>query len=112
MHELSLVSSILDTIAPKVPSKKALREVHVTVGPLSGVWPEALRFGFEELSRQEGYLNAVLVIRQVPVLFVCESCQKDYQTDSVMGVCPSCSSMKRRMVHGSEFTLDSIEIEE
>ena len=112
MHELSLALSLLEAVAPRVPHKAALREVHVTVGPLAGVCAEALEFGFAEIALREGYLNAKLSIRSVPARFACQGCGADYESATAQAVCPHCGSLQRRLVSGAEFSLDSIELEE
>lgn len=112
MHELSLALSLIEAVAPKVPRKPMLREVHVTVGPLAGVWPDALEFGFTEIARQEGYDNVRLVVHATQAHFACQGCGRDYTTGDAIGTCPDCGSMARKMVSGAEFTLDSIELEE
>lgn len=112
MHELSLAAEIIDLIAPKVPQREKLTKVHVTVGPLSGVWPDALELGFEEIARQNGFVNARMVIERPDARFRCVECQGEYASDSAESVCPRCGSPERTVLSGDRFTVDSIEVEE
>ena len=112
MHELSLAYTMLEMISGMVPDKLSLRKVHVTIGPLSGVWPDALQFGFEELARQEGFSNAALVVRKTPAVCVCVACGKRYETEDVHSGCTSCGALARSIESGAEFQMDSLEVEE
>jgi hydrogenase nickel incorporation protein HypA/HybF len=112
VHELSLASSMLEIISAKVNDKRSLRNVHVIMGPLSGVWPDALQFGFEELARTAGYCNAKLVITKIPAICVCTACGKRYQIDDVEKGCTSCGALERCIESGSEFQMDSLEVDD
>jgi len=49
MHELSIAMSLVDTICEELPKLGAVvvRAVHVRIGALSGVVPDALTFAFD-----------------------------------------------------------------
>jgi len=112
MHELSLVSSMLDTVANAMPPGTCLAEVHVTLGPLCGVSPDALEFCFVELARERGFPAARLQIARTSSRAKCKSCDHSYDLSSFDAVCPECGTLDRSIESGREFTLDSIEVEE
>jgi hydrogenase nickel incorporation protein HypA/HybF len=112
MHELSLAAGMLDQIAALVKNKTDLKTVHITIGPLAGIFAESLEFGFTELARADGYLNVVLVITKVPARLKCEQCTETYESDRFDVVCPQCGSMQRTVLSGKECSLDSLELEE
>ncbi len=114
MHELSLAAEIVDLIRPKVPPEEKLSKVFVTVGPLSGVWPDALEFGFEEIARQNGFADAKMVITRTHARAACDDCGAEYAFDPPESrpSCPRCGSSNRRVMSGNEFTVDSIEVED
>jgi hydrogenase nickel incorporation protein HypA/HybF len=112
MHELSLADSILELVGPKVPGAEKLTAVHVTVGPLSGVCAESLRFGFDALAEERGFGRAKLVVRRTPARARCEGCGLEYACEDLMEGCPSCGALGRRVLSGDEFTVDSIELDE
>jgi hydrogenase nickel incorporation protein HypA/HybF len=112
VHELSLACGMLEIISDKVPDRKSLRKVYVTVGPLSGIWPDALQFGFEELARVQGFNNAVLIIRKTPAKCLCTACGARYETDDIHSGCTSCGALERIIESGAEFQMNSLEVEE
>jgi hydrogenase nickel incorporation protein HypA/HybF len=111
VHELSLAFSMIKIISDKVPDKKSLRKVHVTVGPLSGVWPDALQFGFEELACRLGFSNAELIISNPPAVCLCTACGTRYEIDDLQKGCSTCGAFERCVESGSEFQIDSLEID-
>jgi hydrogenase nickel incorporation protein HypA/HybF len=112
MHELSLAQSILELVDREVDRRDVVREVTVTVGPLSGVWPDALEFGFQEIARQESFVNATLVMRCPQAQFECLSCHERYEAATTDAPCPACAGLERTVLSGTELTVDSIEVEE
>ena len=112
MHELSIASSILELIGTKVPDKTKLDHVHITIGPLAGIFSDSLEFCFNVLAAFEGYSKASLVIHRVPARFLCMQCQFVYESERIDITCPRCESFERNILSGSECTIDSIEVEE
>lgn len=112
MHELSLAANILDLISEKVPEKSCLQKVNVTVGPLAGIWPESLEFCFDELAHQQGYENARISINKTIAKVQCTVCNTEYGAEGFMDGCPSCGALERMVLSGTEFTVDSIEMED
>jgi Zn finger protein HypA/HybF involved in hydrogenase expression len=103
---------MLEIISCKISNKQSLSKVYVTVGPLAGIWPDALQFGFEELARQQGFSKVALVVRKTPAVCVCAACGKRYETEDVHSGCIACGSLARCIESGAEFQMDSIEVEE
>jgi hydrogenase nickel incorporation protein HypA/HybF len=112
MHELSLADSILELVGPKVHVAGRLKEVHVTVGPLSGVCVESLTFGFDALAQERGFERATLVVTRTPSRVRCNACGNEYACADLMQGCPSCGGLQRTVLSGDEFTVDSIEVDE
>jgi hydrogenase nickel incorporation protein HypA/HybF len=112
VHELSLAVTMLEMISGMVPDKPSLQKVHVTIGSLSGVWPDAIQFGFEALARQQGFSNATLVIKKTPAVCVCAACGKRYETKDLHGGCTACGGLARSIESGAEFQMDFLELSE
>jgi len=62
MHEMSLAMDMTRIIGEALGRKAPLERVNITVGPLSGISPESLRFCFTEIARMESCcaLSAIL----------------------------------------------------
>jgi len=112
MHELSLAASMLETIGERLGGKRALTKVHLTVGMLSGVAPEALEFCFPMLAEEEGFGKPVMVIAREKARAECGACGKKYGMESAYTLCPGCGSLERKILSGKRFTLDAVEVED
>lgn len=112
MHELSIAQSMLDTIEGALGRKTELVVVNVTVGALSGVSADALEFCFTDVARTSGFGTPHLDIHNAPAKMHCRGCGADYETRDVMGGCPTCDSLDRRVLGGMECTITSVEIKE
>jgi hydrogenase nickel incorporation protein HypA/HybF len=64
MHELSIALSLVDTICDELPKigQVSVRCVHVRIGALSGVVPEALSFAFDVACGDSPIAGAQLAI--------------------------------------------------
>lgn len=112
MHELSVALDIVKLIEAALGAKKPLVSVHLTLGPLSGICPDSLRFCFQEIAGQEGFGAPELVMNQTAARVHCHDCGLDYETKEFFEGCPQCHSMNRTVESGDEFTVDYVEIEE
>jgi hydrogenase nickel incorporation protein HypA/HybF len=113
MHEMSIALQLLDVLHEEA-QRRAVRAVavHVRVGPLSGVVPEAMRSAFE-LAREGGpYANTALVLETVPLVVRCEACAEDVILEGpVMLACPRCGLPTPGVVGGRELEIVALEIE-
>lgn len=112
MHEVSVAQSLIQAAADHVPDGKYLQNVHVTIGPLSGVSPDALEFCFSAVAKDMGYDSAKISITLIPARFECQSCHETYESESVYDSCPSCQSLERITLSGDRFSLDAIDVED
>ena len=112
MHELSIAMEILDLVQPSLPAGGKIHAVQVTAGLLSGICSDSLTFCFTEMASQAGHPGAKLRIHRPPALCRCHFCKHEYSVDQVETPCPTCHSFERTLLSGSEFTVDSIEIED
>jgi hydrogenase nickel incorporation protein HypA/HybF len=112
MHELSIARDITGIIIRVLGGPRRLDRVNVTIGPLSGISPASLRFCFEEVARAEGLGEPELRVSESSASLVCLNCGRAYSTDDFYDGCPDCGSMMRRIVTGTEFTVDSVELDD
>jgi len=112
MHELSLAHDMTRIIGNTLGRKVHLERVNITVGPLSGISPESLKFCFTEIARTEGFGEPELVINLTEAKLICLDCNTEYNARDFYEGCPECGSISRRILSGREFTVDSVEIDE
>ena len=114
MHELSIAMSIAE-IAEKELHRRGdahALAVHLKLGPLSGVVPEALRSAWE-LAREGTTLEETqLVIEEIPILAHCPTCRADRSVVSIQEIrCQACGTPTPHIVSGQELEITALEID-
>jgi hydrogenase nickel incorporation protein HypA/HybF len=68
MHELSIAMSLVDAVCDELPKlgRVSVRSVHVRIGALSGVVPDALTFAFEVATDSSPIAGARLEVEPTP----------------------------------------------
>ncbi|MFW5793776.1 MAG: hydrogenase maturation nickel metallochaperone HypA [Bacteroidota bacterium] len=113
MHELSIVTSILDTIEENAISHNAsiVHEIELEVGELSGVEFEALEFATEHAPKSELLKNVKFNIVKVKPVAKCQLCQFEFETSEYASVCPKCKSFKTEIIKGNELKIKSFKMD-
>ena len=109
MHELSLMSQLLDDAAAAA-NGAPICALRVRVGPLSGVVVAALRFAFDSLAPGTPAHAARLDVEETSPSFRCPRCAATYQTPVGSYQCPSCGSPDGELLGGNELELVCIEV--
>jgi hydrogenase nickel incorporation protein HypA/HybF len=112
MHELSIALSMIDEIEEQTDKHgyAAVKAVHVRIGVLSGVDPQALRFAYELACEGTALENSRLEIESVPLLVVCPQCSVTHTPDLQHIVCPRCITPEQTIVAGRELELRALEL--
>lgn len=115
MHELSIVSSVVDTVTEslqKYPGARVI-EVRLKVGVLSAVIEESLQFCYGIATEGTPLEGSRLVVNLVPVTVHCDACGKEGDLESLQSFrCPHCGEPAGDVRHGRELDIEAIEIEE
>jgi hydrogenase nickel incorporation protein HypA/HybF len=115
MHELSIVEAIIDQVGQELNrtghAGRVLR-LELSIGRLSGVHGESLRFAFGLLAPGSRVENAELVIREPKAVCQCHACQARQEIEDLVVECPQCGSSQITIEGGREMLLQSIEIED
>lgn len=114
MHELSIASSITDTVLKEV-DKRCLSSVHsitLRIGVLTAIEPAALMFGFEAMTKGTLLENTKLKIESIPISGTCQTCKNEFEIQRFVFICPVCSSNDIKTVRGNELEITSIEVED
>ena len=111
MHELSLSSAIIATAAKHAEGRR-VSVVTLRVGRLRQVVPETLEFYFEFVARGTVCEGARLDQEVVEARLRCDPCGAEWGIDAPAFRCPDCGGSEVSIVAGSEFEVESIEVEE
>jgi len=103
---------MLETIEAQVGPGAPLCEVHVTIGPLSGVCAEALEFCFTEVAGMRGLGSPALTVDTPAAQVDCLECGRHYEGRDFYEGCPQCGSLRREILSGRECTVDWVRVEE
>ena len=113
MHEYSLMEGVVKQLRASAAENdiKQISQVALVVGKLTMAVPDALQFAFEAFRLEEPLLkdDAVLEIREEPVMGECKDCQHRFEIKDYEFVCPSCSSVNIKLVGGRELYIDFYE---
>ena len=116
MHELGLMTGVLDTARTAAEKAGALRvtRVDITVGEMTECIRDALDFAFEALRDLEEYrlfAEAELVIHMVEPRSRCLECGAEYTHDRFHMLCPECGGFVTELLAGRELEISSIEVD-
>ena len=115
MHELSIVSSIVDSVTESLAAYPGARvkEVRLRVGALSAVIEDSLQFCYGIVIEGTPLEASKLVIQSVPVVGRCAKCASDVEIASLQSFrCPNCGEPVTDLKQGRELEIESIEIED
>lgn len=113
MHELSIAVSILDVAAEEAQRRGGLKVVaiHLKLGPLSGVVKEALVSAFEMAREESEFPQCQLVVREMPLVVHCPTCDADQLAPSIQEMCCSvCGTPTPQVVSGRELEVTAMEV--
>lgn len=112
MHELALMEE-LRRLAERHAAAEGARRIHslhLRVGSMAGVEPEALAFAFELVMRGGAAEGATLRLEVVPTVCFCDQCEVEFSPGDVIFACPRCGTLSRRILRGRELELAALEI--
>ncbi len=115
MHELSIVSSIVESVTGSLAAYPGaqVKEVRLRVGALASVVEDSLQFCYQIATEDTPLAGSKLVVNILPVVMHCEPCSQDVTLASLQSFrCPQCGEPVGDMRQGRELEIDSIEIEE
>ncbi len=115
MHELSIVSSVVENVIDSLQKYPGARvtEVRLKVGALAAVIEDSLQFCYEIATAETPLEGSRLVINIVPVTLHCDACGADGALESLQSFrCPQCGEPAGDVRHGRELEIEAIEIDE
>ena len=115
MHELSIALSLIEVIRDQAATWTHARveRIHVQVGELSGIVPEALQSAFE-IAREGTELSAAeLQLEEVPVTIACPRCLSSQPAVAPGDLrCAACGTVATKVTGGREMELVAVEVDD
>ncbi len=115
MHELSIVSSVVEAVTEsleKYPGAR-VKEVRLRVGALAAVIEDSLQFCYGIATEDTPLEGSRLVVNLVPVTVHCAAGGADGALESLQSFrCPHCGEPASDVRGGRELEIEAIEIEE
>ncbi|MDX2413818.1 MAG: hydrogenase maturation nickel metallochaperone HypA [Bacteroidales bacterium] len=113
MHEMTIAQSIIDIVQKEasVSENAKVKELELEIGVLAGIEYEALEFALKVIAPGSIIEGAHIVIDKPGGLAVCNDCNKDFDTESPINLCPKCGSYSCSILKGKELRVSSILIE-
>ncbi len=112
MHEMSLTESMRELIEAAAQREKFthVKTVHLDIGRLSCVEPEALEFCFDAVMRGGVAEGARLEITLLPGRAWCQRCATEVDLDDALDPCPHCGAFGLRITSGNEMRVKELEV--
>ncbi len=115
MHELPVVTQVLDIVLKHAEEEKAKKviSVELVIGKMHDLIPEWIEKYFAFASRGTIAEGTEVVIEQVPIICQCRKCKENFSvqlTSHPQKYCPCCGSDEFDLLTGREFELRKIEI--
>jgi hydrogenase nickel incorporation protein HypA/HybF len=113
MHEVGIIESTLTVAQARARAAGATRidAIHLRVGSLTGVVPEALDHAFTALRQGTLAHGARLVVEYVTAVCWCAACQSEFEAPGLFSECPACGTASGDIRRGRELDLISLEVE-
>jgi hydrogenase nickel incorporation protein HypA/HybF len=110
---MSIAQSLIEIIKEEMEKHgaRALRSVHLQVGQLSAVMPEALSFCFQVITQGTELEGAKLLMDIVPLRGSCLECRKEFEIQDYQFYCPFCESTKIDTIAGQDLGIIEMEVE-
>lgn len=115
MHELSIVSSVVDSVTEALTAYPGARvqAVRLHIGTLQSVIVESLEFCWGIATEDTPLAGSRLVVKMLPVVAHCSACGATAELPSLQSfTCPQCHAPVTDLRQGRELEVDSIDIEE
>jgi hydrogenase nickel incorporation protein HypA/HybF len=108
MHELAIVTGVVDAVTERLPGAKIAR-VSLEIGELSGVVTDSVRFCFDLATEGTDLAGAKLEITHTPGRCQCQACGSEFAPDGWLPLCP-CGSADVQVLAGNELRITSVQV--
>ncbi|PSN12046.1 hydrogenase maturation nickel metallochaperone HypA [filamentous cyanobacterium CCP5] len=112
MHEISLMEATLEIALDQAHAQGAskVHRIHLQVGEVSGVVPEALAFAFDVVCAGTPAEGAELTLETIPARCYCSRCRQEFHPADWVYECPQCHTISADIRQGKDLELASLEV--
>lgn len=111
MHEVSLCRQLAAAVT-RATGDRTVEVVHVDVGELRQVVPEAMRFAWTFVVKDTPLAGARLDLRQLPAVLACRTCGTSTRLGPELGFdCRACGSTDTSLTSGEQFVLTAVDVQ-
>jgi len=82
----------------------------LSIGSLSGVVPDAMRFSFDAMTPGTIAEGAELRIEEIPATCWCGQCSSLFETDDILTLCPCCGTPSADVRDGRDMRITFVEV--
>jgi hydrogenase nickel incorporation protein HypA/HybF len=115
MHELSIATSLFEQVQRHTPPATRVSSLRVRIGPMQGIEPDSLRFGWEVVWKQGQADGSApvpeLALELLPWRLTCPQCSRKWESAELYVAC-ECGCATPAVEGGSELQLVSIEVQD
>ncbi len=110
MHELSIISSIVEIAEAEVQKAGAQRveSIELEIGELAGIEFSALDFAWEVGVSQTVLENAERHVHRISGEARCNECETIFDMQALYDPCPSCGSYFSEIIKGKELSVKAL----
>lgn len=114
MHELSVTESIIEIALRHAKANQIdkITKINVTLGELSSIVDDSVRFYWPILTKGTICEDAQLVFERISAEITCNDCGHAFHPPSIFIPCEKCGSSNVKLTRGTEFFVDSIEYQD
>jgi hydrogenase nickel incorporation protein HypA/HybF len=109
MHELSITQAVVDAVAERMGERRVTR-VRLSIGRLSGVVVDSVRFCFDLVAEGTTLAGAVLEVDEPAGHCRCADCGTEFDVDDPLVLCPACVGANVDVQSGRELRIVSVEV--
>lgn len=108
MHELAIAQGVVDAVVERLGDAR-VAVVHLTIGRVSGVDPDAIRFCFDLVAAGTGLAGARLQVGEPPGEARCRACGAEFAVEDLVLLC-GCGSADVELLRGGELLVGAVEL--
>ena len=113
MHEMSIAQSLIEILREEMERHDArvLRSVHLQIGQVSAIVPEALSFCFQVMAEGTEMEGAKLIMDVIALRGRCPECRREFEIVDYRFTCPTCGGSKIETIAGQDLAVVDMEVE-